>query len=174
MKRLLLMLSLLVAGCQNTEHYSYTSHGNCPQVQIARDDSYLTQFVNYKETFQISIIGYEGHCFYNQTIARYQAVIRPIFKIKRIRPSDETDVRFSYYTETARGPIEYLGKKTYHITAPIARNAVETEYKAPAVKAYIPETMRYDFDVSLGLWISPEEQKYNRRTFDVNYELMKE
>ena len=174
MKHLLMILIFFTIGCQNTERYSYTTHGNCPQVQIIRDESYLTQFVNYKETFQISIVGYEGSCHYNSSVERYQAVIRPIFKIKRIRPSDETDVRFSYYTETVRGPIEYLGKKTYYVTAPIAADATESEYKASAVKVYIPDTMKYDFDVNLGLWISPEEAKYNRRTFDVNYELMEE
>ena len=172
MKRFMMLLIFFLMGCESSEHYTMPSRSNCPRVQVIRDESYLTQFVNYEETFQISIVGYEGYCHYNSSVERYQGIIRPIFKIRKIRPSDETDVRFSYYTETARGPIEYLGKKTYYVTAHIASDAIETEYKAPAVRVYIPDTMLYDYDINLGLWISPEEAKYNRRTFDVDYSLI--
>lgn len=146
----------------------------CPNVQIARDNSYLTQVVNYKESFQVSISGYEGFCFYDERLQRNRAVIRPIFKIKRLRPSDETDVRFSYYTETVKGPPEYLGKKTYHITAHIKLNELETEYMGPDAMVFIPPDMLYDYDINLGLWISPEEAKYNKRTFDINYRYIDE
>ncbi len=146
----------------------------CPNVQIVRNNSYLTQVVNYKESFQISVSGYEGFCFYDNHLQRNRAVIRPIFKIKRLRPSDETDVRFSYYTETIKGPPEYLGKKTYHITVHIKSDELETEYMGPEAFVFIPPNMLYDYDINLGLWISPEEDKYNRRTFDINYRYIDE
>ena len=37
----------------------------CPRVQINRDNAYLTQVVNYKEQFQISLIGHEGFCYFD-------------------------------------------------------------------------------------------------------------
>ena len=173
MKRFLYLACLALASCEVipvVPQESYMYEGEiCPQVQIIRNDAYLSQFVGYKEQFQISISGYNGYCYYDKVIQRYRAVISPTFKIKRLSPSPETDVRFSYYTETAKGPKEYLGKKTYYITAHIGPNEYETYYTAPEVKVLIPDNMIKDYDVNLGLWISPNEAKYNQRTFDINY-----
>lgn len=167
LKRALLLVLFFVCACRNL--FSDDDIHLCPNVQITRDNSYLTQFVNYKEAFQISINGYEGYCYYDKVLERHRAVISPIFKIKRLRPSDETDVRFSYYTETIKGPPEYIGKKTYHITSQIPTDTIETEYKAAQTSVFIPAEMLYDYDINLGLWISLEEAKYNHRTFDINY-----
>ena len=68
----------------------------CPRVVIPRDTAYLTQIVNYREEFQISLVGYEGHCYFDTRVNRDKAVINPVFKIKRLRRSDETDVHFAY------------------------------------------------------------------------------
>ena len=175
MKRLLSLLCLVLVGCSSSEPVFYEGRGEvCPQVQIIRNESYLSQFIGYKEQFQISIDGYEGYCYYDDVLDRYRAVIRPTFKIKRLSRSPETDVRFSYYTETVKGPTEYLGKKTYYATVHIGANELETYYTAPEVKVFIPKTMIKDYDVNLGLWISPEEAKYNRRTFDINYRYIDE
>lgn len=171
----LLLFLLALGGCGISGWFSSKPEINvCPQVQIIRDNSYLTQFVKYKETFQISVSGYEGYCYYDRTLQRNRAVIEPVFKIKRLRPSDETDVRFSYYTETVKGPPEYLGKKTYFVTAHIGLDDKETIYKASAVNVFIPPEMLYGYDINLGLWISPEEALYNRRTFDINYRYVDE
>jgi len=169
LKRSLFLVVFILSGCYSWFAGERENLQICPQVQISRDNSYLTQFVNYKEAFQISINGYEGFCYYDRKLERNRAVINPVFKIKRLRPSDETDVRFSYYTETVQGPPEYLGKKTYHITAKIELDERETLYKAPAASVFIPPEMLYGYDINLGLWISPEEAKYNHRTFDINY-----
>ena len=34
---------------------------------------------------------------------------------------------------------------------------------------YVPEEYKYSYDINMGLVISPEERKYNRRTFDIEY-----
>jgi hypothetical protein len=173
MRILSILLCLSLIGC-STDALYYGESEVCPQVQIIRNESYLSQFVGYKEQFQISISGYEGYCYYDNALNRHRAVIRPTFKIKRLSRSPETDVRFSYYTETVKGPTEYLGKKTYFVTAHIGANELETYYTAPEVKVHIPEKMIKDYDVNLGLWISPEEAKYNQRTFDINYRYVDE
>ena len=64
----------------------------CPRVVIPRDTAYLTQIVNYREEFQISLVGYEGHCYFDTRVNRDKAVINPVFKIKRLRRSDETSI----------------------------------------------------------------------------------
>ena len=172
LKRFCWLLALGLSGCGSWFHEPDVRV--CPQVQIVRDNSYLTQFVKYKETVQISLRGDEGYCYYDEHLQRHRAIIEPVFKIKRLTPSDETDVRFSYYTETVKGPPEYLGKKTYFITAHIAPDALETQYKGRAVSVFIPPEMVYEYDINLGLWISPEEALYNRRTFDINYRYIEE
>ncbi|MBR1605296.1 MAG: hypothetical protein IJ660_04230 [Alphaproteobacteria bacterium] len=174
MKNLSLFLFLFLLSCSSESVY-YNADGElCPVVQIIRNEAYLSQFVGYKEQFQISISGYDGYCYYDNVLQRHRAVIRPTFKIKRLSRSPETDVRFSYYTETVKGPTEYLGKKTHYITAHIRADELETYYTAPEVKVFIPEKMIKDYDVNLGLWISPNEAKYNQRTFDINYRYIDE
>lgn len=93
----------------------------CPRVVIPRDTAYLTQIVNYREEFQISLVGYEGHCYFDTRVNRDKAVINPVFKIKRLRRSDETDVHFAYYTETVKGPPAYLGKRPITWRLPFPR-----------------------------------------------------
>lgn len=162
-KILVLFFVFLLSSCR---------HGGadvCPRVVINRDTSYLTQIVNYREEFQVSVIGFEGYCYMDTRVNRTKAVIEPIFKIKRLRKSDETDVHFAYFTETVKGPPAYLGKKTYYLNVTIPADRLEMEYKAPAVQVKVPEDMKYEFDINLGLIISKEEQKYNERTFDINY-----
>ncbi len=146
----------------------------CPRVVIPRDTAYLTQIVNYREKFQISLVGYEGHCYFDTRVNRDKAVINPVFKIKRLRRSDETDVHFAYYTETVKGPPAYLGKKTYYMAVAVPADETETTYTAPSIEVKIPPEMKYEFDINLGLVISPEEAKYNRRTFDVDYRYVDE
>ena len=173
MKKHLLLAVILLAACQETK-ISEPYRDTCPQVQIMRNESYLTQYSNYQETFQISISGVEGFCYYEDYLDNYRAVITPIFKIKRLRPSDETDVRFSYYTETVKGPPEYLGKKTQFVNAHIGLNEKEVYYKAPEAKVFVPLKMVGDYDINLGLWISPSEKQYNQKTFDINYRYIEE
>lgn len=176
MKKHLLLATILLSACQQQALFAPSEpyRDTCPQVQIMRNESYLTQYSNYKETFQISISGFEGFCYHEDYLDNYRAVITPIFKIKRLRPSDETDVRFSYYTETVKGPPEYLGKKTQFVNAYIGVNERETYFKAPETKVFVPSEMIGDYDINLGLWISPSEKKYNQKTFDINYRYIEE
>ena len=118
--------------------------------------TYLKESGNYGEVFE-KYLGEES-----------------VFKIKRLRKSDETDVHFAYYTETVKGPPAYLGKKTYYLAVTLASDETEKIYTAPAVEVKIPPEMKYEFDINLGLVISLEEMKYNRRTFDIDYRYVDE
>lgn len=53
--------------------------------------------------------------------------------------------------------------------ATIPADVLEIEYTAPQVMVYVPEEYKYSYDINMGLVISPEERKYNRRTFDIEY-----
>ncbi len=165
LKKISLILFVFLTGCE----YSNMDYETCPRVQIIRDNAYLTQVVNYREEFQINLIGYDGYCYYDRKIEQNKALIKPIFQIKRLRPSDETDVHFAFYTETVKGPPQYIGKKTHFAAVTIPLDATEIEYTAPQVMVYVPEEYKYSYDINMGLVISPEERKYNHRTFDIEY-----
>ncbi len=165
LKKISLILFVFLTGCE----YGYMDYETCPRVQIIRDNAYLTQIVNYREEFQINLIGYDGYCYYDRKIEQNKALIKPIFQIKRLRPSDETDVHFAFYTETVKGPPQYIGKKTHYAAVRIPADALEIEYTAPQVMVYVPEEYKYSYDINMGLVISPEEKKYNHRTFDIEY-----
>ena len=154
LKKFYLLLLVLAAGCQS----GVMDYETCPRVQIIRDNAYLTQVVNYREEFQINLIGYDGYCYMDRKINQNKALIKPIFQIKRLRPSDETDV-----------PPQYIGKKTHFAVATIPADVLEIEYTAPQVMVYVPEEYKYSYDINMGLVISPEERKYNHRTFDIEY-----
>ena len=76
---------------------------------------------------------------------------------------------FAFYTETVKGPPQYIGKKTHFAVATIPADVLEIEYTAPQVMVYVPEEYKYSYDINMGLVISPEERKYNHRTFDIEY-----
>lgn len=135
LKKFYLLLLVLAAGCQS----GVMDYETCPRVQIIRDNAYLTQVVNYREEFQINLIGYDGYCYMDRKINQNKALIKPIFQIKRLRPSDETDVHFAFYTETVKGPPQYIGKKTHFAVATIPADVLEIEYTAPQVMVYVPE-----------------------------------
>ena len=147
LKKIRLISLLFLTGC----NYGYMDYETCPRVQIIRDNAYLTQVVNYREEFQINLIGYDGYCYYDKKIEQNKALIKPIFQIKRLRPSDETDVHFAFYTETVQGPPQYIGKKTHYAVATIPADALEIEYTAPQVMVYVPEEYKYSYDINMGL-----------------------
>ncbi len=160
---------LSVAFISSCSFWRSGEYNMCPRVQISRDNSYLTQVVNYKEQFQISLIGFEGFCYFDSKVNQQKARVSALFEIKRLRPSDENAVDFAYYTSSVKGPKEFLGKKTYYEHVEIPADKKLVEYKSQPVDIRIPENMKYSFDIYLGMVISPEEYKYNKRTFDINY-----
>ena len=143
----------------------------CPVVIIPRDIAYVTQKVNYIDDFQIELKGYSGYCYFDKRINRRKAVIIPQFEVRRLRQNlDETDVDFTYFTETIKGPPEYLGKKHYfgHVTIPL--NQREKVLNGKQLELKIPNEDYGRFEIYLGLELSPEERKYNNRTFDIKYQ----
>ncbi len=143
---------------------------NCPQVIIPRDVAYVTQKVNYKDDFRIELLGYSGYCYFDKRVNRRKAVITPEFEVSRLRQRlDETDVDFEYFAETIKGPPEYLGKKHYfgHVTIPL--NQREMRFSGRPLELKVPNAEYGAFEIYLGLELSPEERKYNNRTFDIKY-----
>ncbi len=164
-KLFILSLISILGSCSLYEEGDF-----CPRVQIKRTNAYIVQTSDVSEEFMIELTGYEGYCFFDKRIKHDKAVITPVFKIKRLTANDITDVHFSYYTETVKGPPAYLGKKTYYAKVLIPADEKEVEYKAKPVEVRIPPEMKYEFDIFLGLNLSQSDRIYNQRTFDTNLE----
>ena len=52
----------------------------------------------------------------------------------------------------------------------MAKGERSKEFRGEAVDVKIPRDMMYEFEIFAGLVISPQEQKYNRRIFDVDFD----
>lgn len=166
LKKIGLSFSLLLASCAWFEG-DYDGY-ICPNVSIPREKAYVTQKVTYEDEFQIELKGYEGYCYPETASNRHYAVITPQFEVQRLRDSDETQVDFNFYTETIKGPPEYLGKHSYSASVNIPADVKEKNFNGRAVKVKIPAD-NPDFEIILALDVSLEEFRYNQRTFDVKY-----
>ena len=84
LKKFYLLLLVLAAGCQS----GVMDYETCPRVQIIRDNAYLTQVVNYREEFQINLIGYDGYCYMDRKINQNKALIKPCLLYTSPSPRD--------------------------------------------------------------------------------------
>lgn len=164
-KFLSLVLLLLVSACVVEKTYQY-----CPYVTISREDAKLIQKVNYQDDFMVELKGFDGYCYFDSRVKQEKAVITPIFVITKLRNTDETDVQFSWFTNTIKGPPAYLGRRSYFAGTHIGQGERVKEFKGRPVEVKIPAEMMYEFEIFMGLDVSKEEKKYNQRIFDVEYD----
>lgn len=159
------LILLTMGACTTSVPEGYRQ---CPLVSIKREDARLIQIVNYQDNFEIELIGFEGFCYYDTRVNQEKAKITPIFEIKKLRDTDESDVQFSWFTNTIKGPPEFLGKKAYFVETSLSANQKYKKFKGKQVEVKIPQDMMYEFEIFAGLEISPQEKKYNQRLFDVD------
>lgn len=161
-KILPILITLIISGCaQAPERF-------CPLVTINRENSRLIQKANYQDDFEVELKGYEGFCFFDKRVNREKASITPIFVVTKLRKTDESDVHFSWFTETLKGPPEYLGRKDYFVEVTIPKGKIHKEFRGKTVELKIPSSMKYEFEINAGLNLSKEEKRYNQRIFDVD------
>lgn len=164
LKRFLsISLLLLVTACVSEDIKI------CPMVTISRENAYLIQKANYQDDFQVELKGYEGFCFYDNRVKQEKAQIVPIFQITKLRNTDESDIQFSYFTNTIKGPPQYLGRRSYFVSTHMTQGERNKEFKGSPIEVKIPLEMMYDFEIMMGLDISRQENLYNQRLFDVEY-----
>lgn len=164
MKRYVLIFCfLMLSACSFLN--KDTSSLVCAQVLIDNNASYFTRTRGNVEDFRIEMIGSESYCYNANGVARRYIVISPKFKITRLSSTDETRVDFSFYTETIKGPPEFIGKRSYFFTGNLDKDTKEIIVTARPVKVKAPLNDP-NFTVLLGLDISDSEQAYNLRTFD--------
>ena len=162
-----LAMLFLASSCSYSVPEGYKQ---CPLVTIKREDARLIQIINYQDNYEIELIGFEGFCYYDTRVNQEKAKITPIFAINKLRNTDESDIHFSWFTNTIKGPPAFLGKKTYFVETSMKKEERHKEFKGAQVEVKIPVNMMYDFEIFAGLELSPKEKKYNQRLFDVDLE----
>lgn len=141
----------------------------CPNVKIPRSTAYVTQKAAYAEEVRIELIGFEGYCLNANTVSRRYAAIKPLFKIRRLREGYDTHVDFSYFTETIKGPPEFLGRKRHFASVDIPRDVTEKQFAGREVRVRIPTEGYNDFAILLGMDVSAAEYDANQKSFDIDY-----
>lgn len=168
----LLLAFITISSCSlfGTSEPIKEKADTCPNVIIPRDISYVIQKVNYMDDFQIELTGFEGYCYFDEKVKRRNAMITPNFKVRRLRKNlDETDVDFTFFTETVVGPPEFLGKKSYEQSVVIARDELEKDFSGKQVKVKVPSREDIYFEIYLGIDLTDQERKYNDRIFDIKF-----
>ncbi len=140
----------------------------CPLVYL-RDTAY-TQLVQHKDAFQVTLVGYNGHCHLDIRNNRSQAVVEPIFIIRRLSATDETNVPFAFYTSTEYGPDSHRRYQVYYEVATIPEFEKEIRYIGKKAQVRLPQDLLFSYGINLGLVIKPREQIYNNRYFDNHFD----
>ena len=123
----------------------------CPKIHIRRNDAKVIQKQEKQAAFEIEAVGYSGSCYFNKVTNQQRAIVKPTFKIVRLNNKNISDIHFSYYLETVKGPKEYLGKKTYFAQVSMPIGVKEVSYIADVSELSIPKVGSYDLDMYLGL-----------------------
>lgn len=158
-----MFLPLLISACSGDKnHYTMIAGSDdtsyladvkgCPKIHIRQKDAVIIQSEASQKLFEIKADGYQGYCWFNDKTGKNKAVVQPRFKISRLSQSDVTDVHFSYYLETAEGPDQFLGKKTFFAEAKLAGNEKELIFTDQKREMIIPEPGTYNLDIYLGLY----------------------
>lgn len=169
MKRILFILLLLfICSCANSPSQIVQDdclQAECPNIFISTSNYQLTQIVNYSKNFKVELVGYSGYCYTYLPANMRFAIITPQLKVTRLRPSQDTEVDFSFYAKTQKGPPEFLGKRSYFASVDIPNQ--ETEVSLEPIRVRIP-LQNDSFEIELGLDLSLAEKKYNQSASDKN------
>ena len=158
-----LSVLLLLTGCTYTYYIEKEPEQNliCPLVNV-KTESY-TRIVLNEDTFQVSLVGYEGCCNmstqYNQSCAR----AAPVFVIRRLLAGEIEKINFRF--RVSAGGVS----QTYNETAYIPKSEKSIRYVGQKVRSPLPEAQKYNYGITIELLLNPEIQKYNNEYFDIHY-----
>ena len=166
----LIFLSALVSSCsffkepapEYLEKTNIRDVSSCPIVKIRKEDAVIIQKSDVLDLFEIEAIGYNGYCLYNEETYQYKAIVSPVFQITRLKPSNVSDIHFSYYIETANGPTAYLGRKTYFAKAVLPVGAPEVVYTADGGTLTIADPATEGVDLYIGLNAITQDSEYRK------------
>ena len=149
-KCFIIAMTLSLASCEFLRAWWGGSEEElCPVVKIDPQNLYIKDSES-GNSFRVSIRGFEGYC-YTDAHNINRAVIVPIIRVQRLKDTGETDIHFTYYTETLEGPPEFLGKKTYHTYLSVSLQEPGMVFRLKPLERVIPTEAPHDYDIKLGL-----------------------
>ncbi len=165
-KSLLFFIAFVLTGCAG---FQSETDDPCPRVELPRESAYMTLSSGQLAEFRIELTGYEGYCYFDENVGRRKAVITPLFLVKKLSNTDESDVHFDYYARTLKGPPGYLGTTTYSQVVSLQTGETSKRFRGKTLTLKVPNEQYRDFTIELGLNISKNQLLYNDRTFDAEY-----
>ncbi|MBR2299032.1 MAG: hypothetical protein IJ870_00465 [Alphaproteobacteria bacterium] len=157
--KLSLLLLPLLAGCVEYMEEVESDFTACPKVEIRQEDKAIVQKGGGYDLFKIEMVGYNGHCYFDERVQKDKAVVAPKFKITRLSNTNVEDVHFSYYLETYEGPTRFLGKKTYFALVRMPKGSFESYYTPDGGELSVPAG-KYDFEMFAGLNATLQDSEY--------------
>lgn len=157
---------MLISACASTEESPLDKDTmTCPLVFINKNE-YATLIFN-KVPVQIALTGYNGTCNIVDKRNMSYAVIEPIFEIRRLVNDEIERVPFTYYVSSDYGyPQSY---REYKEVAYIPRYSKTARFVGHKIKVPLPEELKYNYGINMGLIIKPSEQIYNNRYFNFHF-----
>ncbi len=157
--KILMIVTAFLVSCARSSYYEPESLDSCPKVQINESDRAIVQKAGGHDLFKIEVIGYDGHCYYDERVSKVKAVVSPRFKVTRLEDTSVEDVHFSYYIETAEGPTRFLGKKTYFTEVKLPKGGQEVYHTPKSGELSIP-VQDDDADILVGLYVIRADSDY--------------
>ena len=158
-----LSVLLLLTGCTYTYYIEKEPEQNliCPLVNV-KTESY-TRIVLNEDTFQVSLVGYEGCCNMSMQYNQSCANVAPVFVIRRLLAGEIEKINFRF--RVSAGGVS----QTYNETAYIPKSEKSIRYVGQKVRIPLPEEQKYNYGITIELLVNPEIQKYNNDYFDIHY-----
>lgn len=163
-KIIIFVLFVLISACSSKPTEKYT----CPQIIIPRATTRTYQN-DITDKFQINMVGHETYCYQEESDKRYYAVITPIFQVRRLEPSDTTNVDADYYVKTSINDIDYIGKRSFSQTLNIPSDAKEVKVKGRPSINRISNPPYQKFKIYLGMDLDGSRMAKSKKMFDIDY-----
>jgi hypothetical protein len=168
-KIIIFMLFVLLLGCSSRPTEKYT----CPQIIIPRATTRTYQN-DITDKFQINMVGHESYCYQEDADKRYYAVITPIFKVRRLEPSDTTNVDADFYVKTSVNDKDYIGIRTFSQTLNIPKDTKEIRLKGRPTINRISTPPYREFKIYLGMDLDGSRKTKAKKMFDIDYMYLSE
>lgn len=157
--KILMIMTAFLASCSQVDYYEPESLDSCPKVQIDSSNQSIIQKAGGYNLFKIEVVGYDGHCYYDERVKKVKAVVSPRFRVTRLDDTSVEDVHFSYYIETAEGPARFLGKKTYFTEVKLPKGGKEAYHTPNPGELSIP-VGENEADIFVGLYAIRADSEY--------------
>ena len=170
MKRFFIFSILFISACSSRN----MPESDCPPIDIPRETARLYQNDQISDKFQVNMTGYEAYCYTDGSNKRRYAVIKPLFKVRRLEESNINKLDGSFYIKTSGDKEDFIGSQNYQQQFSINPNVREETIKGIQTTTRIPFPPYDGFSISLGFTMSVAQGNRAKKMFDIDYKYLNE